>query len=54
MRSKNINLLAPNQSVIDMFASALITANTHIDNDKHLDGAWGVFVCLFWIEAILM
>ena len=54
MRSKNINLLALNQSVIDMLASALITSNTHIDNDEHRDGAWGVFVCLFWIEAIPM
>ena len=54
MRSKNINILALNQSIVDMFASALIATNTHRDNDKYLEGAWGVFVCLFGIQDVPM
>ena len=54
MRSKNINILALNQSMVDMIASAFIAASTRSDNHTYFEGAWGVFVCLFWTQDLTM
>ena len=54
MRSKTINILAINQSIVDMIASVFIAASTRSDNDEYFEGAWGVFVCLFWTQDLTM
>ena len=55
MRCKNVNILVINQSVIDMFASALIVVFRHIDRNPYLDaGLWGALVCRVWIMAVPM
>ena len=52
MRSKNVNVLVLNQSFIDMFASVLIIAETHIDPGTHLEGVWGDLACRFWLNTV--
>ena len=52
MLSKNVNVLVLNQSLIDMLASLLIIAETHIATDTYLDGVWGDIVCRFWLNAV--
>ena len=52
MRSKNVNVLVLNQSIIDMFASVLIIAETHIDPGTYLDGVWGDLACRLWLNTV--
>ena len=52
MRSKNFNVLVLNQSFIDMFASVLIIAETHIDPGTYLEGVWGDLACRFWLNTV--
>ena len=54
MHLKNVNVLVLNQSIIDMLASVLIIAQTHIDKGTHLEGVWGDIVCRFWLNSILL
>ncbi|KAK2184306.1 hypothetical protein NP493_272g03050 [Ridgeia piscesae] len=52
MRSKNVNVLVLNQSFVDMLASVLVVAETHIDTSTYLAGVWGELVCRFWLNTV--
>ena len=52
MRTKNVNVLVLNQSFIDILASVLIVAQTHIDTNAYLDGVVDDIVCRFWLNAV--